>query len=160
MCAPPRTAHPRTIPYCRDGIKANKASKCAQKIKVSVTNKGAFLTKESGGDMLYHIPGIVFHCLVMGKNSAWSKKQMAVLMSRITPEDGKPATHLKVHTIEFPKKKNAALMFKAFVKLMEYLRESQKGRTFSEQDNAENNHDAAPDNEDDEYLSIMTSGPL
>lgn len=145
----------------KDAIAANKKSKCSKKIDVTVSNKGAFLAKESDQTMLHHIPGIQFHCLVMGKNSAWSKKQMAVLMSRLPAKtEGAPPTDLLVHTIEFPKKKQAADMFQSFVKLMTYLRTKQEGRQFNEKEAGENEHDKEGAGEDDEYLSIMTSGPL
>ena len=118
------------------------------------------------------IPAMAFHCLVMGKNSTWSRKQMAVVMERHSdpkvcpphavaaapraPSDCRAQT-LVAHVVEFPKKKIAAQLFEASIELMKHLKamHAAKGAARRESVHEADHHD--DEDEDQEYISILVN---
>merc|ERR1719231_1998961 len=59
----------------KDGLPRNKVTKTSpKKISIQITEAGFDFVE--GGSTYLSIPAMAFHCLVMGKNSTWSRKQM------------------------------------------------------------------------------------
>lgn len=131
----------------KEAVARNKVTKAAKKVSVVVSSNGCSFLDETATPAEYiKIEAMSFHCLVMGKKSGWSKKQMAVLMERDSD-----CKSLIARVVEFPKKKTAGQMFKSFVDLMTFL----KGKYDASKN--ETGHDDAPDDDNAEYLSILVT---